>query len=318
MTRVTAPCRLHFGLLRVPPADEPAGTGRSFGGIGLMIDRPGVVVTVRPSDTWRFEGVLASRAQVFAHRFVATLPEADRRPFHVLVEQCPAEHTGLGVGTQLGLAVGRAVAEEVGLGSLPVADLAARVGRGERSAVGVHGFERGGLIVEPGKRPGEAVSPLLTRLHLPEEWRVVVFRPNRAGEWHGPREREAFRTAGAPSPTEALCRIALLGMLPAAVAGDLDAFGEAVWEFNRRAGEPFAASQGGPYASGEAGALIDALRSRGVRGAGQSSWGPAVFAVVGSDAEAGLLVHALRGRSGGVIARVSAGAVTERNPGGEK
>ena len=58
MTRVTAPSRLHFGLFHVPaaglthwpgPDDEPGLPVRSFGGVGLMIDRPGVVVTVRPA-----------------------------------------------------------------------------------------------------------------------------------------------------------------------------------------------------------------------------------------------------------------------------
>ena len=79
MTRVTAPARLHFGLLNVPGEGDPSR--RAFGGVGLMIDQPAVVVSVRPAQTWQFEGPLASRAQDFALRFVAGLPEADRRAF---------------------------------------------------------------------------------------------------------------------------------------------------------------------------------------------------------------------------------------------
>ena len=42
--------------------------------------------------------------------------------------------------------------------------------------------------------PGEAGSALLTRVLLPDEWRVVVFVPG--GErWHGSREQQAFDTA---------------------------------------------------------------------------------------------------------------------------
>src|SRR5438128_8978835 len=104
MIRVVAPSRLHFGLFRVPIAGEAEAGARAFGGVGLMVDQPGVVVTVRPAESWQFEGALASRAQVFATRFTLALPEERRRPFQVLVEHCPAEHTGLGVGTQLGLA----------------------------------------------------------------------------------------------------------------------------------------------------------------------------------------------------------------------
>src|SRR5262245_46303407 len=173
MTRVTAPSRLHFGLFHVPTdgfthwpttGGGPGLPVRAFGGVGLMVDQPGVVVTVRPADSWQFEGMLASRAQVFALRFTASLPEADRRPFQVLVERCPAEHTGLGVGTQLGLAVAKALAVACGEPELTSAELAARVGRGERSAIGVHGFDRGGLLVDAGKLPGEAVSPLLAHV----------------------------------------------------------------------------------------------------------------------------------------------------------
>ena len=110
MIRVVAPSRLHFGLFHVPVAGELQPGGRAFGGVGMMIDSPAVVVTVKPADAWQFEGPLASRAQTFAMRFVQSISESDRQPFQVLVEQCPAEHTGLGVGTQLALAVGKALA----------------------------------------------------------------------------------------------------------------------------------------------------------------------------------------------------------------
>ena len=287
MTRVTAPARLHFGLLNVPGDPDP--TRRAFGGVGLMIEQPGVVVSVRPAETWQVEGPLASRAQEFALRFVAGLPEADRRPFQVLVERCPEEHTGLGVGTALGLSVAKALAVECGFGELSAVDLAARVGRGQRSAVGVHGFDRGGLIVEAGKLPGEVISPLVAGVAPPDEWRVVVVTPNAGGRWHGGREQRAFdsaRVAPRIDVTDVLCRIALQGILPAAQGGDVLAFGEAVHEFNRRAGEPFAAAQGGVYADPEVDALVRFLRAAGVRGVGQSSWGPSVFAVLGSEDEA--------------------------------
>ena len=79
MIRVVAPSRLHFGLFRVPTASQPEVGARAFGGVGLMVELPGVVVTVRPADSWQFEGMLASRAQVFATRFMLSLPEDQRR-----------------------------------------------------------------------------------------------------------------------------------------------------------------------------------------------------------------------------------------------
>src|SRR5262249_50227735 len=160
---------------------------------------------------------------------------------------------GLGVGTSLGLAVARALAAETGRPGLPAADLARRVGRGERSAVGVHGFDRGGLIVEAGALARGGPSPPPAPARRPAAPRA---RPRPAGAARGPANqgRRAFAAAAReprPTTTDVLVRVALLGMLPAAAGGDLDTFGEAVYEFNRRAGEPFAAAQGGPYATAE-------------------------------------------------------------------
>jgi beta-RFAP synthase len=308
MIRVVAPTRLHFGLFHVPRTG--AEEGRAFGGVGLMVDLPGVVVDVRPAESWQFEGPLASRAQAFAARFMLTMPEEERRAFQVLVERSPAEHTGLGTGTQLGLAVGKALAVACGEGELPSTELAARVGRGERSAVGVHGFDRGGLLVDAGKLPGEAVSPLLAHVSLPEAWRVVLFTPAVAGHWHGEHERRAFAAASAGQPG-ALRRLAEEAIAPAAREGDIVAFGEAVHEFNRKAGEPFAAAQGGAYASREAEELIADVRAWGVSGVGQSSWGPAVFAVAPDSETAVALVRAFRARVPAFVSRVSIGHAVE-------
>ncbi len=106
------------------------------------------------------------------------------------------------------------------------------------------------------------------------------------------------RLATSAAATDAQCRLALLGMLPALAEGDLDGFGEALFDFNARAGEVFAPVQGGIYASPEVADLVAFIRSRGVRGVGQSSWGPTVFAVVASENAARELARALRLRSG--------------------
>src|ERR1043166_48732 len=118
MIRVVAPSRLHFGLFRVPVSGEAEVSARGFGGVGLMVDQPGVVVDVRPAESWQFEGTLASRAQVFATRFMLSLPEERRRRCQVLGERCRAEHTVWGAGTQLALAVAKALAVACGEPSL--------------------------------------------------------------------------------------------------------------------------------------------------------------------------------------------------------
>ncbi|HEX3152749.1 MAG TPA: beta-ribofuranosylaminobenzene 5'-phosphate synthase family protein [Gemmataceae bacterium] len=293
MTRVTAPSRLHFGLLSLPAAGsnrwpgidgQPGLPVRHFGGVGLMVDRPGLAVSVERARDWSATGPHAERTLGFARQFVSALSLAEQIPFHVTVEHAPPEHTGLGVGTQLGLAVAKAIAVELGRPELATPELAFCVGRGERSAIGVHGFNRGGLIVEAGKRPDDAVSPLVAHVDFPSEWAVVLVAPPGSTSWHGSRERQAFaklaEVGPSPAETDVLCRLVLTGLLPAIATRDLHAFGEALYEFNARAGDAFAAVQGGRYAGPAVAACVAKLRMLGLTGVGQSSWGPSVFAIV--------------------------------------
>src|SRR5262249_46453940 len=121
------------------------------------------------------------------------------------------------------------------------------------------------------------------RQAFPEAWRVALCIPPWGRGLHGIAETRAFAQV-AQGRTEELCRLVLLGMLPALAEADGDAFGEAVYEFNRRVGEGFRPVQGGTYADPRTADLVAFLRRQGVRGVGQSSWGPTVFAVL-SDAE---------------------------------
>jgi beta-RFAP synthase len=201
-----------------------------------------------------------------------------------VIENVPAEHSGLGSGTQLGLAVARVLSLAAGVPCRDAAELARLVSRGARSALGTYGFDQGGFLVEAGKRSGQVLAPLVARVPFPEAWRVVLVLPPWRTGMHGLPESAAFdRLAREPGDLDRaghLCRLVLLGMLPALIERDLDTFGDALYEFNRRAGEAFASVQGGPYASPETADLIADVREQGVRGVGQSSWGPAVFAVV--------------------------------------
>jgi len=278
--------------------------GRRFGGVGMMIERPGLRVQVRAAASWSATGPLAERALRFGRRFAQWTQQeegdCELPPRHLLIENAAPEHAGLGTGTQLGLAVARALAVSWSL-ECDVTTLARRVGRGLRSALGAHGFEQGGLLVESGKNSAERLAPLVARLSFPEPWRVVLVLP--AGDeskssLHGAREVEAFAQLAArpaaPDRTDILCRLVLLGLLPALVERDLDAFGEALYEFNVRVGEAFAPVQGGVYASARVAELTAFLRGEGVHGVGQSSWGPTVFAVVADDDHASRLAARLR------------------------
>jgi beta-RFAP synthase len=263
-----------------------------------VVESPGFALSAQPAGAWSAEGPLAERALAFARRFAGTLPAAELQARHLVVEQSVPEHVGLGSGTQLGMAVARALWGAGGRQDPDPADLACRVGRGLRSAIGVHGFARGGFLVDAGARQPGAIAPLVARQAFPEDWRVVLVLPPRQSGLHGPEEQAAFRELSRqgipPERTDPLCRLVLLGMLPALVEEDAQTFGEAVYEYNARVGECFAPVQGGVYANPCTADLIDFMRRQGVPGAGQSSWGPAAFAIASDPGQAFSLAQRVR------------------------
>ncbi|VTS03499.1 beta-ribofuranosylaminobenzene 5'-phosphate synthase family protein [Tuwongella immobilis] len=290
MIRVMAPSRLHFGLLQPTMGGETAASVRRFGGVGLMLASPGVTVTVTEAAEWSASGANAARAVGFARKMADYLAMGSSRAFHLAIESEVPEHVGLGSGTQLALAVGRAVAGAFGKPDLPTSIIGRVCERGRRSAIGIHGFDRGGLIVEVGKRQLDSISPLLGSYPLLDPWRIVLFLPRDSTPWHGQHERQAMdrvsQTPQSEQTTDRLCRMVLLELIPAALEGDLPAFGESVYAYNRKVGEAFAVVQGGLYSHPSIEQLVHWVRGQGVAGVGQSSWGPTVFAIVGSAEEA--------------------------------
>ncbi len=322
MIRIQAPSRLHFGLFSLA-ADAPRRNldgervlpARRFGGVGLMIEDPGLVLLAEPAGDWSASGPAAERALEFAKAFA----HEQIKPMRFTVQQAPPEHAGFGTGTQLALAVARALAINSGRPEWKAESLAKKVGRGLRSAIGVYGFDRGGLIVEAGKLAGEPIAPLLVHHRLPEAWRVVLIQAGSEPSLHGGAERAAFDNLQSnPELTDTLSRLVLLGMLPALQAGDCRGFGEAVYDFNARVGEAFAPIQGGRYCSERVAEVIRFVRSMGMSGVGQSSWGPTVFAIVEDDSRAASVNNAIQKRFGPGFrtwrTRPSAGHEASRRP----
>jgi beta-ribofuranosylaminobenzene 5'-phosphate synthase len=287
---VTAPSRLHFGLMNFG-----GDRARQFGGVGLMIDRPGMVLRIAAAEKFTTRGPLAQRIEEFArrwqtfHRF-ETLPACSAE-----VITAPREHTGLGVGTQLGMSVAAGLSRFVKLPEQTPIELATSVGRGQRSAVGAYGFVLGGLIAERGKLPGEPVSPLDCHLQLPAAWRVVLVCPRDFVGLASEDEVQAFARLPpvAEEVTGQLAHIAREEMLPAAARSDFDRFAAAVYEYGRLSGECFSTLQGGPYNGPRLAAIVARLQALGVVGVGQSSWGPTIFALQPTEYDAQALIAAL-------------------------
>jgi beta-RFAP synthase len=160
--------------------------------------------------------------------------------------------------------------------------LARRVGRGARSAIGIHGFTQGGFLVDAGKADQGEIAPLAGRVEFPFDWRIVLVVPRDVAGLFGAVEEKAFaRLPGmSATTTQQLRHIATEQLLPSVAAGDFANFSEALYEFGQIVGSYFAPAQGGVFANPLMCRLADVLRARGIRGVGQSSWGPTLFALV--------------------------------------
>jgi beta-ribofuranosylaminobenzene 5'-phosphate synthase len=274
--RVEAPARLHLGML-----DAAGGGTRRFGGLGVAVSRPAAVVEARASDELAVEGPDAERALLVARACREAFGLAGGARIRVL-EAIPA-HVGLGSGTKLALAVAAAVAALTGQSPEPPA-IARAAGRASRSAVGLWTFVLGGLVVEGGVRAGvEHAAPLLARYAMPDDWHCVLAIPSADPGLSGPAEEQAFARLR-PDPTRAalIAQLVLTSLLPGLADRDLTEFGAALTRLQRLVGEAFAPVQGGVFHP-RAGALVDALLRLGAAGVGQSSWGPAVYGIVGGE-----------------------------------
>jgi beta-ribofuranosylaminobenzene 5'-phosphate synthase len=282
---------------------DAAGDGpRRFGGLGVAVSRPAVVVEVSPSDELTAEGPDAGRALAVAQRCLDAIGGVSGARVRVL-EAIPA-HAGLGSGTKLALAVTAALSALAGRQPDP-AELARTAGRGARSAVGLWTFALGGFVVEGGRRRGvDEPAPLLTRHAMPEEWRCVLAIPAAEPGLSGEPEEAAFGALRSdPERSAAIAQLVLTALLPALVEHDLAEFGAALSRIQRLVGDAFAPVQGGTFHP-QAAPLVDALLRLGAAGAGQSSWGPAVYGLVGSEQEGREIVRGLEAELGGGWAEV--------------
>jgi len=277
--RVATGARIHAGFQNLSLARQ-----RLYGGVGVALAEPRVVVEAEPADAVDADPELAASAR----RAVSLLDVPGARVR--LVEGLP-RHVGLGSGTQHALAALTAVA--AAYDRPPKArERAPALERGGRSGVGVATFEAGGFVADAGHPterfttapppPGEwTVPPVLARHDVPDDWRFLLVVPEGRGR-HGREEDDSMRAVveGAdPAVADELAGVLLRRVLPAVAAGDRERFGRAVAEFGRLNGAWYADEQGGVYRP-PAGELIEALRGvPAVAGVGQSSWGPAVYGV---------------------------------------
>ena len=284
MARVTTGARLHFGFQNLALAHE-----RLYGGVGLALDAPRVILHAAPAGVVECDDAV----EPYVRDAVDAL---DVPGATVTVRERFDRHVGLGSGTQLALASLVAVAEAHDRTVQP-REFAPALGRGGRSGVGVATFETGGFVLDAGHpterfttappEQGAWTVPVpLARHEVPDSWRFVLVTPAVEPGQSGTVEDRTMRAIVERADqgiAEEIGGLLLRRLLPAIAEADLAGFGAAVARLGRLNGAWYADEQGGVYRP-PAGQLVEALRSEpAVLGAGQSSWGPTVYAVTDAD-----------------------------------
>jgi beta-ribofuranosylaminobenzene 5'-phosphate synthase len=272
---VKTPARLHLGLI-----DMNGELGRMFGGLGVGIDHPNIIVEAQNAEKFSVTGKETEIATTLAKRFLSTYQIQPKVHIHV-VEAIPA-HIGLGSGTQFSLAIATVLAKLFNV-KASAAELAIAMGRARRTAVGTSIFEAGGFVVDGGKNlTTSTCPPLIYRQSFPKEWRFIVAVPNLKEGLSNSEENHAFEKLN-KMPSEdvgQICRLIMLKLLPALAERDIETFGDALTKIQVLTGNHFAQAQGGTYSSQAAAECIEFMKKIGAHGVGQSSWGPTLYAVV--------------------------------------
>jgi beta-RFAP synthase len=279
----------------------------------MMIASPGFVLRASRSDRDRIVGpddptsghrwdslsagstsqfdLIGRRVAHLVGQYRNSCPSARQPPGCAIeIRQIILPHSGLGSGTQLAMAIAQVLALFSADGQADATTLAQRVARGKRSAIGIHGFARGGFLVEGGKRSTDEIGRLVARADVPGDWRFLLVVPADSSGTGLSDQKEVDALERLPemplSLTERLCRLALLEMLPALGEADIERFAEAMFEFGRSVGDYFRPVQGDTYADPRMATLVHWLRRQGVRGVAQTSWGPTIAICCGDEERA--------------------------------
>jgi beta-ribofuranosylaminobenzene 5'-phosphate synthase len=271
---VKTPARLHLGLI-----DLNGNLGRLFGGLGVGINRPNVILEAEQSENLAVTGKKTEQVKTLAERFLETY--SIKTSASINIKQVIPEHAGLGSGTQLALAIATALTKLFGV-KASVQELSEIMGRGRRTSVGTTIFEQGGFVVDGGKSTSEKRFPAtIFRQPFPQDWFFVVAIPDVNKGLANSEENVAFKALSPMKAEEAgkMCRLTMMKLLPALVEQDIKSFGEALTQIQIVIGDYFAEVQGGTYSSQTVAEGIALMQKLGAYGAGQSSWGPAFYGV---------------------------------------
>jgi beta-ribofuranosylaminobenzene 5'-phosphate synthase len=293
MFELRTACRLHFGLMELANSAQ-----NRYSGLGVMLNYPRLLLSVSKSPRNRVQLPQQSLDLVSMQEYSQRITAWQQRQSvatHIQVVEAFPFHSGLGTGTQLACLLSLAsYLEEYNLVSrltdcwktidnvaeLSAEQLAELSGRGLRSAIGIQGFISGGLVLDIGYH---ACSPhprpiQTTVVEVPDEWRVVLIRGTDNSAITGPVESSMIgQLALDANPNRSHMMELAQAALQAAQNGSFDCFCDSLDQYTKYASEMFAPLQGGRYNGSICSLAANVAHQYGLKGIGQSSWGPTIF-----------------------------------------
>ena len=205
-------------------------------------------------------------------------------------------HIGLGSGTQLALSAAVGLSAYFHQPTPSTGEIASAMDRAGRSAIGSYGFFQGGFLVDRGVGNDEIIAPLDLRLEFPPMWPIVLVLPEHRQGLSGSTETYAFEKIKPTTTSNRNKMIELVRqqIVPALTSLDYPTFANALYQYGHAAGEHFSDIQNGPYNGPLVTDLVQKIRDLGVPAAGQSSWGPCIFAIARDDDQANALTDRLK------------------------
>ncbi len=256
--RIRAPARLHLGFIPPTKGSEPAGSA------AVAISEPELVMSIRESDEVHVTGAYADEFFSLVSRFIKEY--APGKGVEIRVENAIRRHMGLGSGTRMALSVGMGISRIYGIDA-DHHEIAEFFGRGRNSRAGLETLINGGFSIS-------FPDGLSIPVHPPDDWSFVIAIPNLAHRFFGNRERMVMRELNRPPQTDDDIAEMLLNAIE---KEDIQGTGELLNRLDSMTGKWFGEVQNGDYTDEFIEKTVSFGRRHGAYGAGQSSWGPAVY-----------------------------------------
>lgn len=221
-------------------------------------------------------------------------------PLKIAIWDFLYSHMGLGSKTQMALAIASSIIRILELNTnLDVRTLTQMVGRGGTSGIGYRSFESGGFILDCGHRFGKnqeketflpssasRAEPARTilRYDFPENWYILVVILNVPPGASNKEEVNIFQKH-CPIPLEEVQQVShhiLMQLLPGIIENDLSTFGQAVNAIRKIGFKKIEID----LQHKQIKELIQFLEKQHSKCVGMSSFGPTVFSIFESEADA--------------------------------